>query len=266
MRFKFFTNFIVFLQREFCRISNDIFMHKVLVVDDERPAREYITELIVRFLPDSKITQAENAQEAMRYLRANQYDLMFLDVEMHTMTGLQMLEHIKLTDGKKADIPYTFVVTAFRKYEYAVTGFRLGILDYIEKPLHDEKIYVAIKMYLDKIKSDTIELNVPDGLRRVQISELLAVKIVSRRKVIVFTSSKVYTNVTLSLKELSARLPSHFCYIRRECIVNMQEVKRYNQKMREIIFVCENENHVFTVSREHNKEIAAQLVTKTIEK
>ena len=238
-------------------------MHKVLIVDDERPARNLIADLIVGYLPDSKILQAENAQKALYYLLTVDIDLMFVDIEMPGMTGLQMLEN-QLNDRYIKQQPYTFIITAFRKYEYALKGFRLGILDYIEKPLHEEKIYNAVNMYLDRIKYDTVEFKVSDGLCRIQTNRLLALKAVDRRKVMVYSADAILPEVAHSLKQIHPLLPSNFHYIRRDCIVNVREVKRYNLKAREISVICQNREYVFTVSRENMKNLASLLKTSPV--
>ena len=227
-------------------------MHKILIVDDERPARNLIAELVDRHIPDARITLADSAQNALRCLQAERYDLLFVDIEMPGMSGLELLEKIKVGEGNK---PYAFIITAFREYDYAVKGLRLGILDYIAKPLHNEKIYNAAKLYLDKSKTDTIELKVAEGFSRIQISRLLAIKTVSRRIATVYTSDELLPEVKHSLTELSELLPANFRYIRRDCIVNIQEVKGYNLKTKEITIVCRNSQYTFSASRTGMKEI-----------
>ena len=237
-------------------------MHKVIIVDDERPARDFITELIVFYLPDAIVTQADSAQKALQYMQTDHFDLMFLDIEMPGMSGLQMLEQYTKTQEGGSMMPYTFLITAFCKFEYAIAGFRLGIIDYIEKPLHKEKIYKAFKMYMERIKTDTIELNIPNGLRRIQTSRLLAIQSVARKKVKVLTSDIFIPEAAHSLKQFFSLLPPNFCYIRRDCIANMLEVKHYNLKAREITFVCQNEEYTFTVSRENMRELVARFNSK----
>ena len=243
-------------------------MHKVLIVDDERPARDYIAELIAGYLPDAKIMRAENAQKALCYLQADDVDLMFADIEMPGMTGLQMIENQLIENQangqRRKKQPYTFIITAFRKYEYAVKGFRLGIMDYIEKPLHEEKIYNAVKMYLEKIKTETIEFRVCDGSRRVQINQLLALKTVDRGKVMVYCADEILPEIAHSLKQIHPLLPQHFRYIRRDCIINVREVKSYNLKAREIIIICQNSKYPFSVSRENMKNIVSLFNASTI--
>jgi len=239
-------------------------MHKILIVDDERPARDYMAEMVASCIPDAKVVKADSGENALACLRKNSFDLLFVDIEMPGMTGLQLLEYLSKEDNKGDKMPSTFIITAFRKYEYAIQGFRLGILDYIEKPLHHDKIYNAVKLYLDSIKTETVELKVAEGISRIPINRLLAIQTIGRNKVTIYTAGAILPEVFQSLKELHALLPSNFRYIKRNCIANIHEVKRYNPKAREIYIVSQNREYAFEVSRENMKEIVAMLNNSTI--
>ena len=54
--------------------------HKILIVDDERPAREYITELVMSYVPNSKVVQADSALNALSRLQVEDFDLIFVDI------------------------------------------------------------------------------------------------------------------------------------------------------------------------------------------
>jgi len=173
---------------------------------------------------------------------------------MPGMSGLQLLENLPQNEGANR-LPYTFIITAFRKYEYALNGFRLGILDYIEKPLHEEKIGDAINLYLSKLQAETIDLKVQDGFCRIQIDRIAALKAVGRGKVTIYASDELLPEAAHSLNQLHALLPSNFQYIRRDCVINVREVKHYNLKTREISVVCQNRYYTFTCSRENMKRL-----------
>jgi len=235
-------------------------MHKILIVDDERPARNLLAELITRYIPDAKIIQMESAQDALQYLQTKNVDLMFVDIEMPGMSGLQLLDQLQSAGlGKQ---PYTFIITAFPKYEYVLGGFRSGILDFIEKPLHNEKIFKAIHLYFNKIKTETIELKVSDGCRRMKVNSILAIKAIGRKKLMVYTSDVILPDVAHSLKELQALLPSNFIYIQRDSVINIWEVKHYNLKMKEINIVSQNKSYSFNVSRNNMIKVVAFLNDK----
>ena len=230
-------------------------MHKILIVDDERPARDLLFELVSFYIPDSKITSVDNAAKALECFHTDNYDLLFADISMPGMTGLELLEEINRS-GKQ---PQAFIITAHRQYEFAVKGFRLGILDYIEKPLHKEKIYEAAKLYLSKVNTGALDLKVYDGVRRIDFDNLLAIETTNRRKLKVYTSDCILPEVTSSLTQLCNCLPSNFRYISRDCIINLFEIKRYNLKTREVFIVCQNKEVAFVASRNGMKDLLVSL-------
>jgi len=239
-------------------------MHKILIVDDERPARILLAEMISYCIPDSEITLAESAFSAMEYSQKKNFDLLFVDISMPEMTGLELLEELRQS-GKS---PYAFLITAYRRYDYAVQGFRLGILDYIEKPLYKEKIQKAVMLYLSKIKTNVIDLKIFNGVRRVPVGDLLAIESVGRSKVKVYTTGEILQEVTSTLDQIYKLLPSNFCYIRRNCIINLHAVKHYNLKsyLREIHVGYQDKEYSFVVSRENIKNLAVRLHFDNLEK
>ena len=260
--------------------------HKILIVDDERPARDFIAELVAFYIPKSTITQAESVGEALYSLQAENFDMMFLDIDFGAgkMTGLDLLEEI---NRMKKHI-YTVIISAHYRFDYAVKGMELGAARYIPKPpaddcsepaetdtiqcitkpLYKEKIYDAIRLYLKKIKDRTIDLRVPDGYRRIPIDDLLAVETIKRKKLKVYTTDALWLDVIGSLAQLFAGLPANFCYIRRNCIVNLHAVKHYSRKsyLREIHVGYQDKEYLFVVSRENMKNLANGLHLDNLKK
>ena len=256
-------NFFQFYNAYFCTLNIFAFifwvMHRILIVDDEKPARDFIAELVAFYIPDSVVEQAGNPFLALDCMKRKDFDLLFIDVRMPGMTGLELLEEINRT-GKQ---PYAFIITAHQKYEYAVKGLRLGILDYIEKPLHKAKIRKAAKSYLDKMQSDTLDLKVYNGIRRIPVRSVIAIETADRGKVKVYTADSILPDVTGLLSQFDKQLPSNFCYIRRDCIINLHEIVRYNFKWRalEIFVVCQNEEIMFKATRKGLKNLPDQFIS-----
>ena len=259
------------------------FMHKILIVDDERPARDFITELVTSCLPDSKVVHAENPDKALAYIEAENFDLLFVDIEMPPpyMNGLELIEAI----NRMGKYPFTVIISAHRTVDYTIRGYELGVARYIPKPLkesseesehdtihhiskpiYDDKIFEAIQSYLNKVKNETIELKIYSGFRRVAVNQIHAIETKNRRKVDIYTSDALWKAVTEPLSQLFNRLPSYFLYIRRNCVINTHAVKRYVPKSREVFVDCQNREYSFIVSRENMKKLAALLDPENMEK
>jgi len=110
----------------------------VLVVDDERYARERLAELLTPREEVDAIDRASSGDEAVEALRTSTYDLVFLDVQMPERTGLEVLDTIG-----PANMPPTIFVTAYD--QYALKAFEYAALDYLLKPFDDDRFEEAFQ-------------------------------------------------------------------------------------------------------------------------
>ncbi|AFK05528.1 two component transcriptional regulator, LytTR family (plasmid) [Emticicia oligotrophica DSM 17448] len=114
-------------------------MNYCLIIDDELPARRLI-QMYLEAIPDFEmVASLANSIEGYKYLQENSVDLLFLDIKMPLMTGLELLKSLK-------NKPKVVLTTAFR--EYAVEGFELDVLDYLVKPISQERFQKTISKYL----------------------------------------------------------------------------------------------------------------------
>jgi len=111
---------------------------RVLIVDDEILARQRILDLLAHERGVEVVDTAENGATAIEAIRTKQPDLVFLDVQMPGMTGLDVVREI----GPDA-MPATIFVTAFD--QYALRAFELAALDYLVKPFDDERFEQAFR-------------------------------------------------------------------------------------------------------------------------
>ncbi len=115
-------------------------MFKCLIIDDEVPARALISNHLSK-LPDFEEVQSfSNAIEAFVFLQQNEVDLIFLDVQMPKMSGIELIKSL----NKK---PTVILTTAFR--DYAVEGYELEVFDYLLKPISQERFLKAISRYIN---------------------------------------------------------------------------------------------------------------------
>ncbi len=113
-------------------------MLRVLIVDDERLARERIAELLAREQDVQIVGMASNGQGAIDEIRELDPDLVFLDVQMPGKTGLDIVREIG-----PDEMPATIFVTAYD--QYAITAFDLAAVDYLLKPFDDERFEQAFR-------------------------------------------------------------------------------------------------------------------------
>src|SRR5436190_8546822 len=111
-------------------------MHKAIIIDDERLARNELKKLLLDFPDVEVIDEAANAAEGIEKIDALNPDLIFLDIQMPGKTGFAMLQELD-----KA--PHVIFTTAYD--EYALKAFEVNALDYLMKPIEPKRLADAIQ-------------------------------------------------------------------------------------------------------------------------
>lgn len=109
---------------------------KVLVIDDERLAREELKSLLNSFNSLEIVGEAKNGVEGIEKIQEETPDLVFLDIQMPGMNGFEMLKKLEY-------IPKVVFVTAYD--EYALKAFEFNALDYLLKPVDPERLKETIQ-------------------------------------------------------------------------------------------------------------------------
>lgn len=115
---------------------------RTLIIDDERLARKELNSLLEKFPEIEVIGECANADEAREAIHKEKPDLIFLDIQMPGESGFDLLETLEYQ-------PKVIFVTAFDTY--AIRAFEVNALDYILKPIEDDRLASAIK----KVQSET---------------------------------------------------------------------------------------------------------------
>src|SRR5579859_6195027 len=110
---------------------------RVLVVDDEAPARQRLIDLLGKDPQIGSVLEAVNGKAAVEIIGREALDLVFLDVQMPELDGLQVIETIGA-----AAMPLTIFVTAYD--QHAIRAFEANALDYLLKPFSDERWEAAV--------------------------------------------------------------------------------------------------------------------------
>lgn len=112
---------------------------KCLVVDDEPLAIRLIEKHIAKIDNLEVVATCNTALKAFEILNLQKIDLMFLDIKMPNITGIEFLKNLK-------NPPKTILTTAYR--DYALEGYDLGVVDYLLKPITFERFFKAVDKFL----------------------------------------------------------------------------------------------------------------------
>ena len=116
-----------------------------IAIDDEPLALEKIREYIKRIGYLNLLSVFDNAIDALEFMKTNKVDLIFLDIQMEELTGIQMIETLQ-------DKPKIILTTAYD--EYALKGYELDVCDYLLKPISFQRFLQACEKVYKQIDPD----------------------------------------------------------------------------------------------------------------
>ncbi len=205
-------------------------MIKSIIIDDERLARQELRQALLPFSNIKVVDECENAEEAINSISKLKPDLLFLDIQMPGKDGFQLLESLET-------VPDVIFITAFD--EYAIKAFEINALDYILKPISEQRLKEAIHKIADKYSQRVITDEKTDYLK---VSDKVFVKdgdkcwFVQLNEIRLFESDGNYVRVYFqnnkpmilkSLNNLNKRLDSKtFFRANRKHIINLNWVER----------------------------------------
>jgi two-component system LytT family response regulator len=215
---------------------------RVLVVDDETPARQRITDILRQDLSIACLIEAADGLTAVDLIQKQMPDLVFLDVQMPEMDGLGVISAV----GAEL-MPLTVFVTAYD--QHAVRAFEANALDYLLKPFSDERFdatMVRVKARLNErdagaIGQRMIRLAAARPLAEERLDRLVVKSRGTTRFVPVvdidwIEAAGVYVNLHVggkemlyraSLNDLAGRLdPMRFVRVHRSAIVNIESIQQ----------------------------------------
>lgn len=197
---------------------------KALVVDDEAPARSELRYLLAEAGGVEVIGEASSASEALQLIRALAYDVVFLDIDMPGLSGMQLAEAFAELDRAPAIV----FVTAYS--EHAVKAFEVEAADYLVKPVEVPRLRRAIERL-----APAEQASAGARVERVPVEKagkklLLAVEEIFHVMAkddysYLFTDGERYLS-TLSLAQLEQKLePRGFFRVHRRFLVNLSQIK-----------------------------------------
>lgn len=253
---------------------------KVLIADDERPAREFLKDLLSEMDDVEIVGSAENGLDALEQIKAVKPDLALLDLQMPVMTGLEVVRSLK-----KNEMPLVAFVTAFD--DHAVSAFELNAVDYLLKPVEKKRLRETIIRAAERIERedwqtveseklqnatvqyesavgtqliDRIPVKVRDEIILVPVDEISSINADGELLQIRTAENQKYT-INYRLKDLEQRLdPKRFVRLSRSAVVNLDEVTRIAPLPGGTYVVNMKNGEELTSSRMQSKVLRATLL------
>lgn len=214
---------------------------KCLIVDDEPLARDLVRSHIEKLENFEIVAECGDAMKALQELRNSNVDLMFMDIQMPQITGIEFLKTLK-------NPPKVIITTAYR--QYALEGFELDVVDFLLKPITFERFLKAVNKYYE-INSDEYTNGSPvmhnnnhseepfiyvkenKKVLKVQLDEILYLEGLSEYVQIHTENKKIVTKN--SMTNMADKLPdSEFMRIHKSYIVSMSKIQAFTTSSVEI--------------------------------
>lgn len=202
-------------------------MMTCLAVDDEPLALDLLEDNIKKIPFLKLLKRCSNATEANQFLQAQSVDLVFLDIQMPGLTGIQFLQGMSQTP------PLVILVTAYE--QYAIEGFNLDVVDYLLKPVSFERFLKAVNKAQDKFKTKTqlpastssyMFVNFEYNLVRIDFNELVYIEGLKDYVKIFLTSATRPVITRMSMKSLEEKLPGdQFVRVHKSYIVSLKKIE-----------------------------------------
>jgi len=202
---------------------------KILIVDDEELARKRLKRLLRQLGFERDLTEASDGEDALQILEAEEFDLVFLDIQMPGLDGLS-LAHVT------QDLPPVIFTTAYS--QYAVEAFEVNAVDYLMKPIQQARLQASIERVQQRLqpKSSLQHTEASHATNpRILVKENKCVHYFDAREISRFWSADKYTSFLFNGKEylleesissLEARLhPFGFLRVHRAELVQLSQVK-----------------------------------------
>lgn len=197
---------------------------KCIIVDDE-PAAHYVLANYIKQNPNLELVfQGYNGIEAMDYLRENRVDLMFLDINMPEISGMELLKILQVH-------PKTILTTAYS--EFALESYDYGVIDYLLKPIYFPRFLKAVDRFFltentinkeDEIIVNSVNVKIDGYFVDIELDQLLYAQSFGNY-VKLHTIKRTYL-ASITTSELEKCLPEkNFMRIHKSYIVALDKIE-----------------------------------------
>lgn len=216
---------------------------RIIIADDERPAREFLKSILREFEEVEVVGEAENGADAIELIKSAKPDLALLDLQMPEISGLEVVRLLR-----KSQMPLIAFVTAYD--EYAVQAFELNAIDYLLKPVERSRLHATLERASERLEHEDWRESETEKLRNMERSyeknePLTRIPVKKREEIFLVPVAEVASVVAdgellhlttagnqkyvinFRLKDLELRLDEkQFIRLSRGALVNLGEIER----------------------------------------
>ena len=202
-------------------------IRKCIIVDDE-PAAHYVLVNYINQNPQLELVQQfYNGVDALNYLRSNTVDLMFLDIDMPEITGLELLRTLN-------EPPKTILTTAYS--EFALESYEFGVFDYLLKPIYFPRFLKSLERFFSSFATNEktemtnpiIAVKIDGFMHDLEVNDILFAHSYGNY-VKIFTFKKIYL-ASMTTNELENSLSSkHFMRVHKSYIIAIDKIKDWER-------------------------------------
>lgn len=226
-------------------------MLSAIAVDDEPLALEKLHTFIKKIPEIHLVKTFSNCVEAINFIAEEQVDILFLDIQMNDMTGIELLQNFRIK-------PEVIIISAHS--EHAVDSFELNVTDYILKPYSFARLSKGIekckrKKEISEINTEYIFIKTDYRIVKIEVKNILYVEGMRDYLSIQTTEGKILT--LLNFPELMAMLPEKlFMRVHKSFIVSLRHIKSIE---RDRIYM---DNKIIPISKTYKEVFYSVIGTK----
>jgi len=253
---------------------------RILIADDERPAREYLKRLLAEFDDVELFGEAESGTEALEAIKSLKPDLALLDLQMPEMSGIEVVRQLR-----KTQMPLVAFVTAFD--DYAVQAFELNAVDYLLKPVEPDRLRETVDRARERLEqtdwraaeterianaAETYEASTRnEPLTRIPVKKRDDIYLIPVADVAAIVADGELLHITTAendryvinfrLKGLEARLDAErFIRLSRSALVNIDHVDRLSPLPGGTYMIVLSNGQQLESSRQHSKLLRSKML------
>lgn len=223
----------------------------IVICDDEFSHRLILKEFLITILDEALLEYDLIEYSSGKDLidNYNKADLLFLDIKMNELSGMDVARKIREFDNN-IEIIFTTAIEKYVFEAYEVRAYR-----YLIKPIEYEKLKRQVKLFISDylIKNSIISIDTHKSTVKIAIGEILYAEVM-KKHVTIYTESKVYT-IEISMKRVEEKLLNYgFFRCHHSYLVNLNKISEIRDKT---IFINDNE---IPISRTRYKSLKIKLV------